>query len=145
MCSNRTAPGPSNMPELAPGDVISEFWIVGGSERVDSELLRLFCFFVMCESDIRKDLMVMLHYSSSAVMQSGVRVRCCCCWRSTVLLWVLCSSAYYGCVGCVGTLYEICVHVWVFGGWPLVEFITEGPDLNPTVRYCVYRSVKNNK
>ena len=22
------------------------------------------------------------------------------------------------------------------GGWPLVEFVTEGPDVNPTVRYC---------
>jgi hypothetical protein len=26
---------------------------------------------------------------------------------------------------------------FVFGGWPLVEFVTEGPDLNPTVRYWV--------
>jgi hypothetical protein len=93
---------------------------------------------IWLQSDIRKDLMVMLHYSISAVMQSGVRVRCCCCWRSTVLLWMLCSSAYCGCVGCIGISF--CVHV-VFGGWPLVEFVTEGPDLNPTVRYWCYMYV----
>ena len=29
----------------------------------------------------------------------------------------------------------------MFGGWPLVEFVTEGPDLNPTVRYWLFPPV----
>ena len=60
-----------------------------------------------------------------AVVVAEDQLSCCGCYAVAHIVAVLAVSA--------PNMKFVCMSV--FGGWPLVEFVTEGPDLNPTLRY----------